>query len=196
MPKQAFFNLTESKQATIMQAVFDEFEQTSFCDASINRIIKTANISRGSFYLYFEDKEDVYQYLLCQLLTAPFYKQLDEVMSQQKMNIFDFTVQCFSILASIMVEHRTFWNQVLTNSTADQLQQLFHFKRNDKNLFEQYHLRYENLRFKAPQEQQMLRYTLYTLLYRYLKMTCQDGNVEGNRSLLLKHLVTFKIGWQ
>lgn len=64
MPSQTFFHLTKEKQEMLLQAAKKEFGRVSYAEASINRIIRDSNIARGSFYLYFEDKEDLYFYLL------------------------------------------------------------------------------------------------------------------------------------
>ncbi len=47
-----------------MKAAEEEFARVPLHEASIANIVKTAGIPRGSFYQYFEDKEDVYFYLL------------------------------------------------------------------------------------------------------------------------------------
>ncbi|HLQ74362.1 MAG TPA: TetR/AcrR family transcriptional regulator [Bacillota bacterium] len=64
MPKQTFFNLPAEKQQAIITTAISEFARVPFQDASIANIIKDADISRGSFYQYFEDKEDLFFYLL------------------------------------------------------------------------------------------------------------------------------------
>lgn len=64
MPKQTFFNLSEGKRSILIEAAKLEFSRVPLYEASINNIIKTAEISRGSFYQYFEDKEDLYFYVL------------------------------------------------------------------------------------------------------------------------------------
>jgi AcrR family transcriptional regulator len=64
MPSQTFYNLSSEKQETIIKSAIHEFTRVPFAEASINKIIKTANISRGSFYTYFEDKYDLLFYLL------------------------------------------------------------------------------------------------------------------------------------
>ena len=64
MPTNTFFNLPIEKKKKIMNAAKSEFVEYSFYDASINRIIKNAGISRGSFYMYFENKEDLFLYIL------------------------------------------------------------------------------------------------------------------------------------
>ncbi len=64
LPKQTFFNLPEHKRKTLIEAAEKEFIRVPLFEASIANIIKTAGIPRGSFYQYFEDKEDLYFYLL------------------------------------------------------------------------------------------------------------------------------------
>jgi len=64
MPKDTFFNLPEAKRALICRAAIAEFATHSFEQASINRIVARAGIAKGSFYQYFENKQDLYLYLL------------------------------------------------------------------------------------------------------------------------------------
>lgn len=60
MPKQTFFNLPEDKKKKIINAARKEFSRVPIYEASISNIIKDANIPRGSFYQYFENKEDIF----------------------------------------------------------------------------------------------------------------------------------------
>ena len=64
MPSDTFLRLNDDKKRKLLEASFKEFSLNNFNDASINRIIKEAGISRGSFYMYFVDKKDLYFYLL------------------------------------------------------------------------------------------------------------------------------------
>ena len=68
MPSDTFLRLNDEKKKKLIDASFKEFSLNNFNDVSINRIIKEAGISRGSFYMYFEDKKDLYFYLLEQHL--------------------------------------------------------------------------------------------------------------------------------
>jgi len=67
LPKQTFLNLPEEKRNVIVNAAIDEFAEYGFEAASINRIVANSGISKGSFYQYFEDKRDVFMYLLAVL---------------------------------------------------------------------------------------------------------------------------------
>ncbi|MGN0157966.1 MAG: TetR family transcriptional regulator [Brotaphodocola sp.] len=59
MPTERFYRLPEVKRRIILEAAKKEFARVPFEKASINQIIHNADISRGSFYTYFEDKQDV-----------------------------------------------------------------------------------------------------------------------------------------
>jgi AcrR family transcriptional regulator len=64
MPKQTFLNLPKEKRETIMNAAIEEFAEYGLENASTNRIVKNSGIAKGSFYQYFEDKQDVFMHML------------------------------------------------------------------------------------------------------------------------------------
>jgi AcrR family transcriptional regulator len=68
MPKDTFFNLPEDKRTLICDVAIDEFAAYPFDQASVNRIVAKSGIAKGSFYQYFEDKQDLFLYVM-QLIT-------------------------------------------------------------------------------------------------------------------------------
>ena len=56
-------NCLRHQQQAIVQAALDEFAAHGFHDASLNRVIEAAGISKGSMYYYFDGKEDLYAYV-------------------------------------------------------------------------------------------------------------------------------------
>jgi AcrR family transcriptional regulator len=64
MPTTTFFNLPNEKREKLIQAIKDELCRVSFDKASINKIVQAAQIPRGSFYQYFENKQDMLRYIL------------------------------------------------------------------------------------------------------------------------------------
>lgn len=64
MPKDTFFNLPADKQTMICDVAINEFAEYSFVQTSINRIVAKSGIAKGSFYQYFEDKKDLFLYLV------------------------------------------------------------------------------------------------------------------------------------
>jgi AcrR family transcriptional regulator len=63
MPKETFFNLPEEKKDRVVDAALTEFASHTFHQATVDRIVETAGISKGSFYQYFLDKKDLYRHL-------------------------------------------------------------------------------------------------------------------------------------
>ncbi|MBO0980155.1 TetR/AcrR family transcriptional regulator [Microbacterium sp. SD291] len=64
MPRPRFHRLAPEQQATILDTALDEFAAHGFRDASLNRIIAAAGISKGSMYYYFDGKEDLYIHVI------------------------------------------------------------------------------------------------------------------------------------
>ena len=64
MTKDTFLNLSEDKKNKIINAAKKEFARVPIEEASIKNIVEEAEIARGSFYQYFESKEDLLKYIL------------------------------------------------------------------------------------------------------------------------------------
>ncbi|NEP18868.1 MAG: TetR/AcrR family transcriptional regulator [Leptolyngbya sp. SIO4C1] len=64
MPTPTFFNLPERKRQMITELAIAEFATADYDSASISNIVKQAKIAKGSFYQYFQDKRDLYLYLI------------------------------------------------------------------------------------------------------------------------------------
>jgi AcrR family transcriptional regulator len=63
MVRPRFAKLPAQQQQAILHAALEEFAAHGFHDASLNRVIETAGISKGSLYYYFDDKEDLYAHV-------------------------------------------------------------------------------------------------------------------------------------
>jgi TetR/AcrR family transcriptional regulator len=64
MPKSTFNNLPEEKRQRFLELSIEEFADHDFKNASLSNIVARAGIAKGSVYQYFEDKQDLYFYLL------------------------------------------------------------------------------------------------------------------------------------
>lgn len=64
MPTTTFFNLPEEKREKLIRAIKNEFSRVPFDKVSINKIVREAEIPRGSFYQYFTDKTDMLEFIL------------------------------------------------------------------------------------------------------------------------------------
>lgn len=63
MPSSRFFKLPDEKRSKILREVHSELAEFPVDELSINRIIHSAGISRGSFYQYFKDKDDLLEHV-------------------------------------------------------------------------------------------------------------------------------------
>lgn len=103
MIKKTFYNLPKEKQERIVNAVRKEFSKEPQEKASINRIIKEANISRGSFYQYFDDKVD-----LIELLVGDLFSQISnyyiELLSKNDGNIFTVSILLYDKTVELIDE--------------------------------------------------------------------------------------------
>lgn len=64
MPKKTFLNLEGKKRKQITDAFLREFAVRYFDEASISMVVKQLGIAKGSVYQYFDDKLDIFTYLI------------------------------------------------------------------------------------------------------------------------------------
>ena len=64
MPKDTFNNLPEEKRRQILDIAIKEFAAHPYNVASISEIVRKAGIAKGSIYQYFENKKELYRYLV------------------------------------------------------------------------------------------------------------------------------------
>lgn len=89
MPKDTFFNLATEKRAAITDAIQSVFLEKPTGKISVSDIVKKADIPRGSFYMYFEDLEDMFDYLLDYSLKAYEVEEFNR-LNQKKMTFFEY----------------------------------------------------------------------------------------------------------
>ncbi|GIN87383.1 TetR family transcriptional regulator [Heyndrickxia sporothermodurans] len=97
MPKQTFFHLSKEKQETLIQSAKKEFSRVPLHEASIANIIKYAGIPRGSFYQYFENKEDLYFYLLNQLAQKN-QARFISILKEKNGDLFEAFIESFQFM--------------------------------------------------------------------------------------------------
>ena len=97
MPSSTFLNLPAEKQEKLLEAATQEFSNRPFNEASINHIIKEAGIPRGSFYMYFTDKEDLFRYLVGGYVNQ-LYMLLEDFLYRCQGNIFRALLQLYDYI--------------------------------------------------------------------------------------------------
>ncbi len=69
------------KRALILAAALDEFSQNGFAAARLDDVAKRAKVAKGTIYLYFKDKESLFQELL-RAQISPVIAMLEAVLSE------------------------------------------------------------------------------------------------------------------
>lgn len=97
MPKQTFFNLPHEKRELLIQSAKKEFSRVPLSEASIANIIKSADIPRGSFYQYFEDKEDAFYYILEKQMDTH-NSEFSSMLKRNNGDLFDAFIEVFEYM--------------------------------------------------------------------------------------------------
>lgn len=85
MVHTTFERLPEEKRNRILQAARAEFIRYSYEKTSINRILAEAEVPKGSFYQYFDDKSDLFSCCICDV-----YKKLIDVRKKNGEPLLEF----------------------------------------------------------------------------------------------------------
>ena len=89
MPKPTFLNLPEDKRERIVDLAIEEFSDKPYAQASISNIVARAGIAKGSFYQYFEDKLDLYRWLLLDVAAHRKLAYVEAHMPAQSADMFE-----------------------------------------------------------------------------------------------------------
>ena len=126
MPKETFLKLSKEKQQKVINSAKKEFARVPIENVSIKNIVEEADIARGSFYQYFESKEDLLIYILKENSEKLNIKLKNEV-SKTNGDIF----KLYVFLYDSMLEEFT------GNSDQDLFKQIFiNLKSSDENIFD------------------------------------------------------------
>ncbi len=109
MPKQTFFNLPKSKKKIIIDCAIDEFAKYDYNSASINRIVEKSNIAKGSFYQYFNDKLDLFSYIIDYIGTKKMeYFSSCSILKKTDMDFFVYLKTLFDAGVNFAIENPQF----------------------------------------------------------------------------------------
>lgn len=116
MPKQTFIKLPIDKKETLIHAAKKEFSRVPLFEASIANIVKEAGIPRGSFYQYFEDKEDLYYFLLDEY-SQRLRRRFISILKKQNGDIMETFIESYEMMLINLqsIESRQFFRNAFLN---------------------------------------------------------------------------------
>jgi AcrR family transcriptional regulator len=117
MPNKTFENLLDEKKEAVIQAALKEFTVHDYDSASLNDIISEIGIAKGSFYRYFDNKQDLYDYLIEYGLEKKF-NYVSKVMNSAD-DLFDFILKITDSYIKFSIENISLAAFMLKASFSD-----------------------------------------------------------------------------
>ena len=84
MPTKMFLELNKEKRTKIIEISITEFSKYGYENSSTNRIVQNANISKGSLFKYFKNKDELYFYILDFVIQELMANMLQEMSTLPK----------------------------------------------------------------------------------------------------------------
>lgn len=94
-----------SKQAAILEAGFEIFSENGFSDARLDDIARRAGVAKGTLYLYFDSKEELFKKVVEQSLILNI-KPILEALETYDGPIKDFLDKAFEVIGHKLIQSR------------------------------------------------------------------------------------------
>lgn len=121
MPKETFKKLPEEKKSKIIKAAKKEFTRVPLEEVSIKNIVEEAGIARGSFYQYFESKEDLLGYIL-NIHFKEMNQKIQEKLQKTNGDIFEFFISLYDFMDErcSQKQEMNFYKEIFENIKTSQ----------------------------------------------------------------------------
>ncbi|MEM1080317.1 MAG: TetR/AcrR family transcriptional regulator [Pseudomonadota bacterium] len=105
MPTPTFWNLDPDKRERLIEASMHEFALHEFAVAKIDHIAAASRVAKGSFYQYFDNKQDLYITTVDQALQQAwsFFKQ--QIEKRPPQTCFDLLYQAIVQMFDLVEQH-------------------------------------------------------------------------------------------
>ena len=90
------------KENSLLNTAFEFFTTKGFSKTSISDIVCQAGVAKGTFYLYFKDKYDIRNRLICHKSSQLFRTAVQELNQEEKLHEFSFEDKIIYIIDNII----------------------------------------------------------------------------------------------
>ncbi len=199
MPTKTFLNLPKDKKNKVLKAAYKEFARVPLEKVSIKNIVENAGIARGSFYQYFEDKEDLFDYIM-KIKIGNIEKKLNEMIEKENGNIINVCIDIYDFLIKIGKRRKNdkFFKQIYGNvKTSDNLMFTKKEEMSDNILQMLYNLYDKNkdiLNINSEDEFKLVLEMLFTISRRRVVASLNYKDSDKAREDFLKEMEYIKYG--
>lgn len=198
MPTDTFKNLSQEKKQKILKSAQKEFARVPFAETSIKNIVEDAGIARGSFYQYFESKEDLLEYIISNHTTMV-NKSIEEKFYSTNGDIFEVFISIYDnvIEKCIIKEDMELYKNILENMKNTEEGIFFSNmkKYKPKDISEYYNfINKENLNVKNEDDMKLIIKMLDNITKRAIIMSFKNNNKSEAKKDYLKMINYLKFG--
>ena len=198
MPKETFLKLSNEKQQKVINSAKKEFARVPIQEVSIKNIVEDAGIARGSFYQYFESKEDLLIYIIKENVEE-LNNKLREEIQKKNGNLFEIYISIYDNMVENFVEkdETKLFKQIFENIKSSDESIFKILKENDKRMeIADYYesIDKKNLRIKNESEFKIVCRILDVITRNAVIINFKKDAKEENRKEFLKKIDYLKYG--
>lgn len=198
MPKETFLKLSNEKQQKVINSAKKEFARVPIQEVSIKNIVEDAGIARGSFYQYFESKEDLLIYIIKENVEE-LNNKLSEEIQKKNGNLFEIYISIYDNMVENFVEkdETKLFKQIFENIKSSDESIFKILKENDKRMeIADYYESIDktNLRIKNEEEFKIVCRILDVITRNAVIRNFKKDAKEENRKEFLKKIDYLKYG--
>ncbi len=93
----------ETRRDQLLEAAGELFLKNGYRNTSVNSIVESIGVSKGTFYYYFDSKEDVLDGLV-EKLSEPIYEEIDEIASRDSSTAIEKLNDIFAVSRRIKLD--------------------------------------------------------------------------------------------
>lgn len=198
MPTETFLKLPQEKKEKILASAKQEFTRANLQEASIKNITEGAKIARGSFYQYFESKEDLLRYILTED-EENIHQTLVHILKKADGDIFEAAIIIYDkiIHKSFNEKNMAFYQKVFENIKTGKdtifTMEIHHQKeRNRKSALKL--IKVDHLKVQTEEDLMMMINMVVTITKKAIVSSFRYESKEKAREDYLKQLELLKYG--
>lgn len=107
MAKSNYYNLSPEKREKIYNALIQEFETNILSNSSVSNIVSISGISRGAFYLYFEDLEESF-FTVMEMEVGEIHDQFMKLIEQEDGDFISTLKDYGNVLATMLFNEKKY----------------------------------------------------------------------------------------
>ena len=199
MPTDTFMKLSQEKKDEIVSAAKKEFSRVPFEETSIKNIVEEAKIARGSFYQYFESKEELLQYIM-QTDVEKINKEVSNAFERSKGDIFEVFLSIYDYMVNEIFEDREeqFHKRIFENLKTSQ-DSFFSINIEPPEIIKKEwytKINLKQLNIKDKQDLEIILRMLYVITKKALVSNFKYESKEKARQEYIKQIEYLKFGIQ